>query len=91
MRRVGIKVVLGLIFVYQKFLSPLKKVIFGPNTACRFYPSCSEYGRMAFTQHGFFKGIYLTGRRFLKCHPFHGGGYDPVPNTFRILRSSKEN
>lgn len=74
-----------MIYIYQVVLSPMKKIIFGPNTACRFYPSCSEYGRMAFKEHGLFKGIYLTIVRIFRCHPFNEGGYDPVP------RSVKEN
>lgn len=89
--KIGIKFVLGLIWVYQKGLSPMKKIIFGPNTACRFYPSCSDYGRQAFQSHGLVKGMYLTLLRLLRCHPFHAGGYDPVPSSFRNLKSSKEN
>ncbi|RPF55883.1 membrane protein insertion efficiency factor YidD [Aquisalibacillus elongatus] len=58
---------------YQKFISPLK----GPS--CRFYPTCSAYGLEAFQRFGFFKGFYLIVKRILKCHPFHPGGVDPVP------------
>lgn len=47
--------------------------------SCRFTPSCSEYAEEAFQRHGFFRGFYLTARRILRCHPFHPGGYDPVP------------
>lgn len=79
-----------MIYIYQKVLSPMKKVIFGPNTECRFYPSCSEYGRISFKEHGFCKGLYLTIFRLFRCHPFNEGGYDPVPTTFRIIRASKE-
>ena len=61
---------LMIIFIYQKFISPIK-----PQT-CRFYPTCSEYSRQAFIKYGFFKGIFLTLIRLSKCHPFHKGGYD---------------
>ena len=59
--------------LYQKLLSPLL-----PPT-CRFYPSCSEYSRESIVRHGVAKGVLLTLIRLCKCHPFHPGGYDPVP------------
>jgi hypothetical protein len=65
-----------LIFViktYQKIISP----ILGPR--CRFYPTCSNYAIEALTKHGIIKGVALSLRRVLKCHPFNKGGYDPVP------------
>ena len=58
---------------YQLVLSP----VLGP--ACRFYPSCSEYTIQAIQQYGFGKGVYLGVRRLLRCHPFHPGGFDPLP------------
>lgn len=58
---------------YQKFISPLT-----PPT-CRFYPTCSHYGLEAFQRFGVLKGSYLTIKRILKCHPFHPGGVDLVP------------
>lgn len=73
------KMALGLIYIYQWTLSPMKRVLFGPNTGCRFYPCCSEYGKVAFIKHGFFKGCYFTIKRIFRCHPFNDGGYDPVP------------
>lgn len=63
---------IGLVRFYQKYISPLK----GPT--CRFYPTCSQYSIEAFKKYGFLKGLYLTIRRVLKCHPFHPGGYDPL-------------
>lgn len=63
----------GFIKFYRLFLSPLK-----PAT-CRFYPTCSAYALEAVQKYGPFKGSYLAIRRILKCHPFHPGGYDPVP------------
>lgn len=63
---------LGLIRFYRSFISPLK-----PPT-CRFYPTCSLYAIEAIEKYGAIKGGYLAGKRILKCHPFHPGGYDPV-------------
>jgi hypothetical protein len=64
---------IALIKAYKYFISPL----LGPR--CRFYPSCSSYGLEAIQLHGAVKGSYLTLRRLSKCHPFHEGGIDPVP------------
>jgi putative membrane protein insertion efficiency factor len=63
----------GAIRTYQLTLRP----IIGCN--CRFYPHCSEYGLEAVATHGALKGAWLTGRRILRCNPWHPGGYDPVP------------
>lgn len=71
-----------LIRFYRRFISPYKS-----QPTCRFTPSCSTYGLEAFTKHGFFVGLFLTVRRILRCHPFHPGGYDPVPNKGEVLRS----
>ncbi|MDQ6600028.1 membrane protein insertion efficiency factor YidD [Bacillus salipaludis] len=67
------KTFIGLIRFYQLVISPLK-----PPT-CRFYPTCSHYGMEAIQRFGAFKGGWLTIKRILKCHPFHPGGFDPVP------------
>ncbi|MDQ0245983.1 putative membrane protein insertion efficiency factor [Bacillus fengqiuensis] len=67
------KFLIGLIRIYQKFISPLK-----PPT-CRFYPTCSHYGLEAVKRFGPLKGSWLTIKRLLKCHPFHPGGIDLVP------------
>ncbi len=64
---------LGLIRGYQYLISPLFP------RACRFHPSCSAYTFDAIKLHGVAKGFYLALRRILRCHPFHPGGYDPVP------------
>ena len=67
------RLALGLIFLYQRCISPLLP------PACRFWPTCSNYAASAIKIHGFWLGSYLAARRLLKCHPFHPGGYDPVP------------
>jgi hypothetical protein len=59
--------------LYQRLVSPL----FPP--ACRFEPSCSEYGAQALLAHGLLKGVALATWRVLRCHPFSAGGPDPVP------------
>ena len=58
---------------YQRVLSPLLP------SRCRFYPSCSEYARLALLKHGVLRGSWLALRRLLKCGPWHPGGHDPVP------------
>ena len=58
---------------YQYAIRPLM----GAN--CRFFPSCSDYAREAVERHGAAKGAWLTARRVARCHPYHPGGYDPVP------------
>ncbi len=58
---------------YQVVLSPFKP------SSCRFYPSCSSYSIQAFKRYSIGRAFYLTVRRVLKCHPFHPGGYDPLP------------
>ncbi|AGL03980.1 membrane protein insertion efficiency factor YidD [Desulfoscipio gibsoniae] len=65
-------ILISIVRLYQKYISPLK----GPS--CRFYPTCSEYAVQALLKYGVCKGIVKTVIRILKCHPFHPGGYDPV-------------
>ena len=66
-------IMMGLIRGYQLIVSP----VLGP--ACRFYPSCSQYASLAIDRYGVVKGSYMAIRRLLRCHPFHPGGFDPVP------------
>lgn len=74
---------IGLLKLYQKIISPLK-----PN-CCRFTPTCSTYAIEAFRKRGFFVGFVLTVWRVLRCNPFCKGGYDPVPERgFRNPKST---
>jgi len=64
---------IGLIKVYQALISPML-----PN-ACRYHPTCSQYGIEAVKRYGFLKGGWLTIKRISRCHPWGGHGHDPVP------------
>lgn len=66
-------VALALIRFYKKFISPLLP------PACRFQPTCSQYSYQAIDKYGLLKGGWLAVKRIGRCHPFHPGGYDPVP------------
>lgn len=68
------KLLILLIRFYQKFISPATA------PTCRFYPTCSSYALEAIHRFGAFKGSWLALRRISKCHPFHEGGFDPVPD-----------
>ena len=67
------KIFLLLIKFYRLFLSPLKP------PSCRYIPTCSEYAFIAIEKYGALKGGWMAVKRILRCHPFHKGGYDPVP------------
>jgi uncharacterized protein len=66
-------IALGLIRFYQKMISPALP------SACRFHPTCSQYGYEAIARYGVWRGGWMTVKRLGRCHPFHPGGYDPVP------------
>lgn len=69
------KLLINVIRVYRYAISPF----IGP--CCRFHPTCSDYGLQAIEQHGAWKGTWLTVRRISRCHPWHPGGFDPVPEN----------
>lgn len=77
---------LWLIRLYRRFLSPLKG-----RPTCRFYPTCSTYAYAAIDRFGALRGGYLALRRILKCHPFHAGGVDRVPENFTWRRLKERN
>jgi putative membrane protein insertion efficiency factor len=79
---------LALIRVYQLFISPLLTAISGPGSGCRFHPTCSHYAAGAVERHGLLAGSWLTAKRLAKCHPWHAGGHDPVPeqSPFALTR-----
>ncbi len=81
---VGVFMAVFLIRVYQIVLSPLKF------PCCRYYPTCSQYARNAFLLHGVRKGAILTLKRILRCHPWGGYGYDPVPLPVENCLKNKE-
>lgn len=67
------RILTALIRFYRSYISPMR------SPCCRFIPTCSAYALEAIEKYGAAKGGYLALRRVLKCHPFHRGGYDPVP------------
>lgn len=70
------KIFIWLINIYRNYISPLTP------PSCRFHPTCSSYGLEAVEKHGAIKGLILTTIRISKCHPFHKGGFDPVPDKW---------
>lgn len=72
------------VHLYRATFSPMV----GMN--CRYQPTCSAYALEALEAHGAFKGGYLAARRILRCHPFGGSGYDPVPGTDEPTKDDKD-
>jgi len=83
MRKLAVLFIRG----YRYLISPLL------GNCCRFYPSCSQYGEEAIQRHGFILGGWLTIKRILKCHPWHPGGIDEVPelNQTKFFKSEQNN
>lgn len=67
------RALIGILQIYKQWISPLLP------SACRFYPTCSVYMREAVEKHGVPRGVWMGVRRLGRCHPFHEGGFDPVP------------
>jgi putative membrane protein insertion efficiency factor len=68
------RVLTAMVVAYRRYVSPALPA------RCRFYPSCSAYAQEALARHGAVRGTGLAVWRLLRCHPFHPGGYDPVPD-----------
>ena len=73
MKSLGVRLLTLLIRAYQLAISPML------GNRCRFFPSCSDYTMEALQKYGIAKGTWLGLRRVGRCHPWHPGGYDPVP------------
>ncbi|MCF8010176.1 MAG: membrane protein insertion efficiency factor YidD [Clostridiales bacterium] len=67
------KIIILLIVFYRKAISPFLL------PRCRFYPTCSQYALEALRKYGLWKGLFLSLKRIIRCHPFSSGGYDPLP------------
>jgi putative membrane protein insertion efficiency factor len=66
------QMILAVLTAYKRWISPLLP------SACRYYPTCSEYMAEAVRKHGPLPGVWMGLKRLARCHPFHAGGFDPV-------------
>tara|TARA_B100001287_G_scaffold271389_1_gene271615 strand:- start:478 stop:717 length:240 start_codon:yes stop_codon:yes gene_type:complete len=73
-------IIIGLIKCYKFLISPLL------GQSCRYLPTCSEYCIEALKTHGFFKGLFLSIKRILSCHPWGQGGFDPVKKEVKVKK-----
>jgi len=71
---------------YQWTMSPILSFLGGPRSGCRFFPSCSEYFLGAVEEHGILRGSLFGMKRLLRCHPWGGSGFDPVPAADSLAR-----
>ena len=70
---------------YQVVVSPALSFLGGPHSGCRFAPTCSEYFLQAVEVHGLLRGGFLGAKRLLRCHPWGGSGFDPVPAADSVV------
>jgi uncharacterized protein len=75
------RITAGSLGVYKYALSPFLHAVAGVTGACRFQPTCSEYAAIAISEYGIVRGGWMALSRLLRCHPFHRGGFDPVPSN----------
>ena len=73
-------IIIVTIKVYRYFVSPLL------GNSCRYFPTCSEYSIEALKTFGFFKGLFLSIKRILSCHPWKDGGYDPIKKEMKVKK-----
>lgn len=76
-------VAIGVMKLYRLTISPLYGQV------CRYYPSCSAYSLKSYQEHGFVKGLWLTVKRLVRCHPFTAGGIDDVPEAQQVFTLTK--
>ena len=73
-------ILIRLIKIYKFLISPLL------GNSCRYFPSCSDYSIQSLKTFGFFKGLYLSLKRILSCHPWSDGGFDPIKKQFKVKK-----
>ncbi|HWN94699.1 MAG TPA: membrane protein insertion efficiency factor YidD [Methylomirabilota bacterium] len=83
------RIALGVLWLYQRAVSPFLHTLVGPFGGCRFHPTCSVYAAEAVRRHGATAGSLLAAQRICRCHPWGGCGEDPVPENFSLPLARK--
>jgi putative membrane protein insertion efficiency factor len=78
-----------LVRVYRWTISPAQTFLFGAGSGCRFTPTCSAYAMDAVRERGAIEGSILAAKRICRCHPWGGGGHDPVPRAESGMRNAE--